>query len=145
MWWLLAFWPAYIFCKTMIIFFCLDFSCKGRCVSEGIHTVVLFVFKWWGKKFYWMREGQFVEPNIEVIKIYLVQSSKQIHCSNMAVIILFQTIRQQNAFTCHNDLVFYMRCWPRKQRKTDKNIQFTLFFSTKCFAFCLHFLNCIKS
>lgn len=61
-------------------------------------------------KFYWMREGQFVEVNIDLIKIYLVQSSKQVYCSNMAVTTLFQTIRQQNAFTCHNDLIFCMRC-----------------------------------
>lgn len=45
-------------------------------------------------KFYWIMKGQFVEANIEVIKIYLVQSLKQVYCGNMAVIMLFQTIRQ---------------------------------------------------
>lgn len=45
-------------------------------------------------KFYWKREGKFVEANIEVIKIYLVQSSEQVYYSNIAVIMLFQTIRQ---------------------------------------------------
>lgn len=50
----------------------------------------------------------------------------------MAAIMLFQTIREQNAFIYHKEVVFCMRCRLRKQKKNKENIQFTLkIFATK--------------
>lgn len=111
---------------------CPDFSFKGVCVCRDSHSLGFFLNEWEKNSDILLDVGQFGEDNIEVIKINIVQSSKQVYCSNMAAIMLFQTIRKQNAFIYHKEEVFCMRCRLRKQKKIKENIQFTLkIFPTK--------------
>lgn len=104
------------------------FFLQGVCVCRDSYRFFFFLNEWEKYSEILLDGGQFGEDNIEVIKIYLVQSSKQVYCSNMAAIMLLQTIRQQNALICHKGLVFCIRSRPRKQKNTNKNIQFTLNF-----------------